>query len=115
MYYIDPADMKFKDTMKNARKKMELPLESAMPCKIFNQQGKIRCTQHNAHESARTRTGATQPRDYEDLIAQKGFNSLTHYNLVHKPMPIPQGMKFPHAKAAVDKSGKSSKSCRHGK
>ena len=31
IYYIDPYDMEFNDTMKNARKKLEFPLESAMP------------------------------------------------------------------------------------
>ena len=47
--------------------------------------------------------GATQPRDHEDRIAERRLNSLTHYNLVHKPIPIPQAMKISDAKAAVDK------------
>ena len=33
----------------------------------------------------------------------KGENSLQHYNLVHKFIPMPQAMKIPAAKAAVDK------------
>ena len=33
----------------------------------------------------------------------KGDNSLQHYNLVHKFIPMPQAMKIPAAKAAVDK------------
>ena len=36
-------------------------------------------------------------------IAGKGDNSLQHYNLVHKFIPMPQAMKIPAAKAAVDK------------
>ena len=32
-----------------------------------------------------------------------GMNSLSHYNLVHKLIPMPQAMKIPDAKAAVDK------------
>ena len=36
-------------------------------------------------------------------IAGKGENSLQHYNLVHKFIPMPQAMKIPAAKAAVDK------------
>ena len=40
---------------------------------------------------------------HEDHIAGKGDNSLQHYNLVHKFIPMPQAMKIPAAKAAVDK------------
>ena len=31
---------------------------------------------------------------------------MTHYSLVHKFIPVPQAMKIPNAKAAVDKEGK---------
>ena len=37
-----------------------------------------------AHESTRNRLERTLPNDHEDRIAGKGFNSLSHYNLVHK-------------------------------
>ena len=41
---------------------------------------------------------------HEDHIAGKGENSLQQYNLVHRFIPMPQGMgKIPLAKAAVDK------------
>ena len=40
---------------------------------------------------------------HEDHIAGRGDNSLQHYNLVHKFIPMPQAMKIPAAKAAVDK------------
>ena len=45
----------------------------------------------------------TLPKYHEDHIAGKGDNSLQHYNLVHKFIPMPQAMKIPAAKAAVDK------------
>ena len=32
--FIDPNDMEFKEPMKNARKKLESPMEAAMPCKV---------------------------------------------------------------------------------
>ena len=41
---------------------------------------------------------------HEDRIAGKGFTSMTHYNLVHKFISMPQAMKVPDAKAAVDKT-----------
>ena len=47
--------------------------------------------------------GNSTPHHHEDHIAGKGENSLQHYNLFHKFVPIPQGMKIPAAKAAVDK------------
>ena len=48
-------------------------------------------------------TGNSEPSNHEDHIAGKGENSLQHYNLVHKFIPMPQAMKIPAAKAAVDK------------
>ena len=41
--------------------------------------------------------------NHEDHIAGRGDNSLQHFNLVHKFIPMPQAMKIPAAKAAVDK------------
>ena len=46
------------------------------------------------------------PEDHEDHIAGKGYNSMNHYNLVNKFIPMPQAMKIPDAKAAVDKEWK---------
>ena len=43
------------------------------------------------------------PNHHEDHIAGIVDNSLQHYNLVHKFIPVPQAMKIPAAKAAVDK------------
>ena len=47
------------------------------------------------------RKGNWIPHHYEDHIAGKGENSLQHYNLVHKFIPMPQAMKILAAKAAV--------------
>ena len=49
------------------------------------------------------RMGNLIPHNHEDHVAGKGENSLQHYNLVHKFIPMPQAMKIPAAKAAVDK------------
>ena len=45
----------------------------------------------------------SQPKYHEDHDAGKGDNSPQHYNLVHKIIPMPQAMKIPPAKAAVQK------------
>ena len=34
IHFIDPEDMEFKETIKNARKKLETSVAPAMPCKI---------------------------------------------------------------------------------
>ena len=86
-----------------------------MPCKISknNQncgnggksnkiKSKLACILE-ASESTRLRVGEPLPHHHEDNIAGKGDNSLPHYNLVHKFNPMPQAMKIPAAKAAVDK------------
>ena len=56
-----------------------------------------------ADESTRMRMGNSIPHHHEDHIAGKRENSLQHYNLVHIFIPMPQAMKIPAAKAAVDK------------
>ena len=54
----------------------------------------------------RRRLESTLPRNHEDHIAEKGFNSLRHYSLVHKFIPMPQAMKIPDVTAAVNKDWK---------
>ena len=87
----------------------------ALPCKT-SKKGKHRETRDKtnelksklacileAGEFTRLRMGESLPKYHEDHIARKGDNSLQHYNLVHKVIPMPQAMKIPATKAAVDK------------
>ena len=104
--FIDPEDKEFKETIKNA---------PAMPCKTSknSQHGATRGASNTvksklacileASESTRLRMGESLPTHHEDHIEGKGDNSLQHCNLVHKFIPMPQAMKIPAAKAAVDK------------
>ena len=111
IYSIDPEDKEFKETIKNARKKLETSVAPAMPCKIMKNCGsgasnkiqtKLACILE-ANESTRMRMGNSIPHHHKDHFAGKGDNSLQHYNLVHKFIPMPEAMKIPAAKAAVDK------------
>ena len=126
IYFIDPQDKEFKETIKNVRKKLETPMALAMPCKMSknNQnwethgksneiKSKLACILE-ASESTRMRMEETLPKDHEDHIAGKGDNSLQHYNLVHKFIPMPQAMKIPAAKAAVDKEWETLEKNRRG-
>ena len=105
IYFNDPEDKEFKETIKNA----------AMPCKISKNhqncgngdksnkiKSKLACILE-ASESTRPRMGESLPNHHQDHIVGEGYNSLQHYNLVHKFIPMPQAMKIPAAKAAVDK------------
>ena len=56
-----------------------------------------------ASESTRMRMEESLPKYREDHIAGKVNNSLQHHYLVHKFIPMPQAMKIPAAKAALDK------------
>ena len=112
IYFIDPEDMEFKETIKNARKKLETSVAPAMPLQNYEELWEWWIQQSNktklacileADESTRMRMGNSEPPNHEDHIAGKGENSLQHYNLVHKFIPMPQAMKIPAAKAAVDK------------
>ena len=112
IYFIDPEDKEFKETIKNARKKLETSVAPALSCKIMKKncgsggsnkiQTKLACILE-ADESTRLRMGESLPNHHEDHIAGKGDNSLQHFHLVHKFIPMPQAMKIPAAKAAVDK------------
>ena len=112
IYFIDPQDKEFKETIKNARKKLETSVAPAMPRKIMkkncgsggsnNIKTKLACILE-ADESSRLRMGNSVPNYHEDHIAGKGENSLQHCNLVHKFIPMSQAIKIRAAKAAVDK------------
>ena len=90
-------------------------MPAAMPCKTpinsgeetYCGIGKIK-TKHacivEADESTRIRSEGAPYRYHDDHIAAKGMNSLSHYNLVHKVIPMPQASKIPGAKAVVVKN-----------
>ena len=126
IYFIDPEDKEFKETIKNARKKLETPMAPAMPCKTNknSQHGvtrgksneiktKLACILE-ASESTRLRMGESLRNHHEDHIAGKGDNSLEHCNLVHKFIPMPHALKISAAKAAVDKEWEKWRKFRRG-
>ena len=80
-FFFDPEDKEFKETVKNARDKLETPVAPAMPCKAGknSQHGvtrgksneiksKLACIVE-ASESARLRTEESLPNYHEDHIA----------------------------------------------
>ena len=81
IYFIDPEDKEFKETIKNARKKLETPMAPAMPCKTSKKskheetrgktnefKSKLACILE-ASESTRLRMEESLPNYHEDHIA----------------------------------------------
>ena len=96
-----------------------------MPCKISKNNKKCGNGESNivkstlacileASESTRLRMEESLPKYHEDHITGKGDNLLQHYNLVTKFIPMPQAMKIPAAKAAVDKEWENWRKFRRG-
>ena len=89
IYFIDPKDKEFKETIKNAREKLETSVAPAMPSKTSKKskhgetRGKTNKSNQNlcvcvleASESTRLRMGESLPNYHEDHIAGKGDKSL---------------------------------------
>ncbi len=114
MFFIETEDEHFKNIMKASRRKLEVPMPAAMPCKkpikssgethrsFVKRKTKYACVV-DADESTRPRLEGAVHKHHQDHITEKGMNSLNHYSVVHKFIPMPQAMKIPAAKAAVDK------------
>ena len=103
IYFIDPENGEYDDTIKKRTEKLEIPMEAAVLCKMGTKKrsNKSRKTANEtkesnniqktkraciveAHESTRRRLESTLPRNHEDHIAEKGFTSVSHCNLAHK-------------------------------
>ena len=117
IYFIDPEDREYEKTRKNARKKLEVPMEAAMACEMetrkpqetvasestdSHKKTKYACNVE-AHESTRKRLESALPRNHEDHIAEKkGFIQQITTTWCAK-FSMLQAVKILDAKASVDK------------
>ena len=95
IYSIDPEDEEYKEILKNAKRNLEVHMDTAMPCNKGTKspacfQGteakhdapnnvpktKYACIVE-AHESTRQRLESSPPKNHEDHIAGKGHNAMT--------------------------------------
>ena len=88
-FFIEPNDEEFKSTMKAARRKLEVPMPAAMPCKIpMKSSGEThrnigkRKTKYACVVDADECTRPTGHKPHQDHITAQGTNSMTHYSLV---------------------------------
>ena len=114
IFFVEPNDEEFKLTVKAARRKLEVPMPAAMPCKIpikssgethrsiGKRKTKYACVV-DADESTRPRLEGAGHKPHQDHITAKGTKSMTRYSLAHKFIPMPQALKIPDAKAAMEK------------
>ena len=112
IHFIEPADEDFKKTVRNAWRKLEVPMPAG---NALQGQGKnVQGTCRNLDAPRRNTHASLEPTDvresaWKELYTQimktilQGINSLNHYNLVHKFIPVSEAMKIPGAKAVVDK------------
>ena len=112
-----PEDTEFKETIKNARMKLEIPVAPAMPCTNYEELWEW-CIQQKSNKNLRVFWKLMNPPECvwetryrkitKDHIAGKGNNSLQHYNLVHKFIPMPQAIeKFWQRKQRWTRNGKN--------
>ena len=117
-HFTDRDDELFKDIVKNARGKLEVPMPAAMLCKIQRDTYRETCSVEKkcktkyaciveADESTRKRMEGSLHKHHEDQVAGKGMNALSHYTLVRKFIHMLEAMKIPNAKAAVENIGQS--------
>ena len=117
IYFIDPEDKEFKETVNNARKKLETPMAPAMLCKTSkkNKHGKTRGkTNDISNQKLRVSWKPVNPQEcvwknlYQNImrtiLQEKGTIHYNMNNLVHKFISMHQAMKIPAAKAAVVKA-----------
>ena len=80
IYLIDPAGEEFKVIMKNASRKLEVPMPGAVPCKTRREKFRDTCSVEKkcktkyasvveADESTRKRMAGSLHKDHEDHIA----------------------------------------------
>ena len=117
IYFIDPEDKEFKETIKNARQKLETPMAPAMLCKTSKtcKHGETRDKTMGSNQNLLASWKPVNPQDcawktlyriiMRTKLQEKGTIHCNIIVLVHKFIPMPQGMKIPAAKAAVDREG----------
>ena len=112
-HFMDPEDKEFKETIKNAHKKLETAGAPAMPCKISKDSQNRLTKLMRSNQNLRVSWKAVNPQEmrieqylpnHHDVhIAEKGDKSLQRYNLVHNFFLWLKLWKFLRQKEAADK------------
>ena len=67
IFFIEPDDEEFKRTMKNARRKLEIPMPAAMPCKtpVHAAVDKLAAVVGKARPNMLVLSKLTSPREFD--------------------------------------------------
>ena len=113
IYFIDPEDKEFEETIKNARKKLETPIAPAMPCKII--ENNKNCGNGASNKVKSKLAVFWKLVNVQDCVWENHCRLIMktilqeketiHYSIIiwSTIFLMPQAMKIPAAKAAVDK------------
>ena len=99
--------------MKNARRKLEVPMPAAMPCWTRREDYSETCSVLDKCETKYAYSVWKELYTKIMKIILQG-ERVNHYNLVHKFLPVPHAMQRPDAKAAAEREWENLKRCRHG-
>ena len=112
IYFIDHEDKEIKETIKNAREKLETSVAPAVPCKIAKNcgSGGSNKIKNKTKQNLRVFWKLMNPQECvweiryriitKTIFAGKGEDSLQHYNLVHKFIPVPQSYENSGSKSS---------------
>ena len=126
IYVIDPEDKEFKETIKNARKKLETPMAPAMPCKISKNNQNcgmvINTVRTNQNLRLFWKTVNLQGRVWENLYRIIMKTILQEKVTIHCNITIrftnlficSKPCKFPQQKKRWTKNGKTWRTFRRG-
>ena len=115
IYFIDPEGQGIQRNHEVSSQELETPMAPAMLCKTSKtcKHGETRGKSNEIKSKLACFWKPVNPQDcvwknlylitMRTILQERSDNSLQHYNLVHKFIPMPQAMKILAAKAAVDK------------
>ena len=94
IFFIEPEDVEFRHIIKHARRKLEIPMPAPMPCKIpIESSGET----HRNIGKRKTKYACVVDADEGTRPSPEGAGYKPNF------IPMPQAMKIPSAKAAVEK------------
>ena len=125
-FVTDPADAEYKETIKNAWRKLEVPMPAAIPCKTKGGKYRETCSTSGtpktiyaciveADESTRKRLERTTlHKDHEDHVAGKRIHSSNQSQSCAQNFPMPSSDENSSMqKQQWTKNGKNSRKYQH--
>ena len=114
IFFIEPDDEELRRIMKNARRKLEIPMRAAMPCRLQLNQHREACGNVGQHKTKYACIVEANESMHEDTSQEKAWILLSHNNLVHNFSYASSNEKYRMRKQQWRKNGKNKRTYRHG-